>query len=148
METNYSSKQIANWRRVRMNIESDLNKLAKVDDKIKAINADYEEKAAALKAKYDSKIKDMMVEAETLHNMIDVQEYPVKVATGGFTTQEIFVKNWIVSDKVDANGHQIRKATYDLRYPETILPPTPADCGSVPYEQGIIDNSEPTYSHE
>ena len=119
---NFTQKQIANWRRVRQNIEADLTKLAKVDEKIQSIQADYEEKAQALKAKYEEKIKDIQTEAETLRQMIDIQETPVKVATGGFTTQDIFVKEWQVNDKVDANGKQIRKAVYNLRYPETIVP--------------------------
>ena len=122
MENKFSQKQIANWRRVRQNIEADLTKLAKVDEKIQSIQADYEEKAQALKAKYEEKIKDIQTEAETLRQMIDIQETPVKVATGGFTTQDIFVKDWQVNDKVDANGKQIRKAVYNLRYPETIVP--------------------------
>ena len=123
MENKFSQKQIANWRRVRQNIEADLTKLANVDEKIQSIQADYEEKAQALKAKYEEKIKDIQTEAETLRQMIDIQETPVKVATGGFTTQDIFVKEWQVNDKVDANGKQIRKAIYVLRYPETIVPP-------------------------
>ena len=122
MENKFSQKQIANWRRVRQNIEADLVKLNKVDEKIQSIQADYEEKAQALKAKYEEKIKDIQTEAETLRQMIDIQETPVKVATGGFTTQDIFVKEWQVNDKVDANGKQIRKAVYNLRYPETIVP--------------------------
>ena len=123
MENKFSQKQIANWRRVRQNIEADLIKLSKVDEKIQSMQAAYEEKIQALKTKYEEKIKDVYAEAETLRQMIDIQEAPVKVATGGFTTQEIFVKVTVVSDKVDANGRQLRKNVYSLRYPETIVPP-------------------------
>ena len=140
MENKFSQKQIANWRRVRQNIEADLTKLAKVDEKIQSIQADYEEKAQALKAKYEEKIKDIQTEAETLRQMIDIQETPVKVATGGFTTQDIFVKDWQVNDKVDANGKQIRKAVYVLRYPETIVPLVETEGSTVINEP--VENNE------
>ena len=140
MENKFSQKQIANWRRVRQNIEADLIKLNKVDEKIQSIQADYEEKAQALKAKYEEKIKDIQTEAETLRQMIDIQETPVKIATGGFTTQDIFVKDWQVNDKVDANGKQIRKAIYTLRYPETIVPPVKTESSTVINES--VENNE------
>ena len=140
MENKFSQKQIANWRRVRQNIEADLVKLNKVDEKIQSIQADYEEKAQALKAKFDEKIKDIQTEAETLRQMIDIQETPVKVATGGFTTQDIFAKEWQVNDKVDANGKQIRKAVYVLRYPETIVPPVETEGSTVINEP--VENNE------
>ena len=97
----FSQKQIANWRRIAMNVNSDVIKLEKLEAKINELN----------------------IEAETLRNMIDMQEYPVKMATGGFTTSDIFVKNVVTTDKVDANGRAIKKTTYDLKYPSTILPP-------------------------
>ena len=140
MENKFSQKQIANWRRVRQNIEADLIKLAKVDEKIQSIQADYEEKAQALKAKYEEKIKDIQTEAETLRQMIDIQETPVKVATGGFTTQDIFAKEWQVNDKVDTNGKQIRKAIYVLRYPETIVPLVETEGSTVINEP--VENNE------
>ena len=140
MENKFSQKQIANWRRVRQNIEADLTKLAKVDEKIQSIQADYEEKAQALKTKYEEKIKDIQTEAETLRQMIDIQETPVKVATGGFTTQDIFAKEWQVNDKVDTNGKQIRKAIYVLRYPETIVPPVETESSTVINES--VENNE------
>ena len=140
MENKFSQKQIANWRRVRQNIEADLTKLAKVDEKIQSIQADYEEKAQALKAKYEERIKDIQTEAETLRQMIDIQETPVKVATGGFTTQDIFAKEWQVNDKVDTNGKQIRKAIYVLRYPETIVPPVETESSTVINES--VENNE------
>ena len=98
---NFTQKQIANWRRIAMNVNSDVIKLEKLEAKINELN----------------------IEAETLRNMIDMQEYPVKMATGGYTTSDIFVKNVVTTDKVDANGRAIKKTTYELKHPESILPP-------------------------
>ena len=99
---NFTQKQIANWRRIAMNVNSDVIKRDKIQ----------------------SKIDELKIELDTLNNMIDMQEYPVKMATGGFTTSDIFVKNIVTTDKVDANGRAIKKTTYDLKWPESILPPT------------------------
>ena len=98
---NFTQKQIANWRRIAMNVNSDVIKRDKIQ----------------------SKIDELKVELDTLNQMIDMQEYPVKMATGGYTTSDIFVKNVVTTDKVDANGRAIKKTVYNLRYPSTILPP-------------------------
>jgi hypothetical protein len=99
---NFTQKQISNWRRIAMNVNSDVIKRDKIQ----------------------SKIDELKVELDTLNQMIDMQEYPVKMATGGYTTSDIFVKNVVTTDKVDANGRALKKTTYDLRWPESILPPT------------------------
>ena len=116
----FSQKQIANWRRIAMNVNSDVIKLEKLEAKINELN----------------------IEAETLRNMIDMQEYPVKMATGGFTTSDIFVKNVVTTDKVDANGRAIKKTTYDLRFPDSVLPPVPEPSMSAPIENNIVNTIE------
>ena len=113
---NFTQKQIANWRRIAMNVNSDVIKRDKIQ----------------------SKIDELKIELETLNNMIDMQEYPVKMATGGYTTSDIFVKNVVTTDKVDANGRALKKTTYDLRWPESVLPPvmdTKDDVPNMPIEE-------------
>lgn len=105
-ENKFSSKQIANWRRIRVNIESDLNSLKKIQEKIDAETVKYNEKIAKLN-------KD----AEDLQKMIDLQEYPVKMATG-YTSQQLFVKETVVSDKVASDGRTIKKTVYNFVIPE------------------------------
>lgn len=116
----FSQKQIANWRRIAMNVNSDVIKLEKLEAKINELNT----------------------EAETLRNMIDMQEYPVKMATGGFTTSDIFVKNVVATDKVDVNGRAIKKTTYDLRFPDSVLPPVPEPSMPAPIENNIVNTIE------
>ena len=105
-ENKFSNKQIANWRRIRVNIESDLNSLKKIQEKIDAETVKYNEKIAKLN-------KD----AEDLQKMIDLQEYPVKMATG-YTSQQLFVKDTVVSDKVTSDGRTIKKTIYNFVMPE------------------------------
>ena len=97
---NFTQKQIANWRRIAMNVSSDVIK----------------------RDKLQMKINEMNEELAQLNEIIEMQEYPVKMATGGYTTSDIFIKNVVTTDKVDANGRAIKKTTYDLKWPETILP--------------------------
>jgi DhnA family fructose-bisphosphate aldolase class Ia len=98
---NFTQKQIANWRRIAMNVNSDVIKRDKLQQKINEMNE----------------------ELKNLNEIIEMQEYPVKMATGGYTTSDIFVKNVVTTDKVDANGRAIKKTTYELKHPESILPP-------------------------
>ena len=115
---NFTQKQIANWRRIAMNVNSDVIKRDKIQ----------------------SKIDELKIELETLNNMIDMQEYPVKMATGGYTTSDIFVKNVVTTDKVDANGRPIKKTTYDLRWPESILPPTTENVAASEAIEEAVNN--------
>ena len=113
---NFTQKQIANWRRIAMNVNSDVIKRDKLQQKINEMNE----------------------ELAQLNEIIEMQEYPVKMATGGYTTSDIFVKNVITTDKVDANGRALKKTTYDLRWPESVLPPvmdTKDDVPNMPIEE-------------
>ena len=113
---NFTQKQIANWRRIAMNVNSDVIK----------------------RDKLQMKINEMNEELAQLNEIIEMQEYPVKMATGGYTTSDIFVKNVITTDKVDANGRALKKTTYDLRWPESVLPPvmdTKDDVPNMPIEE-------------
>ena len=113
---NFTQKQIANWRRIAMNVNSDVIK----------------------RDKLQMKINEMNEELAQLNEIIEMQEYPVKMATGGYTTSDIFVKNVVTTDKVDANGRALKKTTYDLRWPESVLPPvmdTKDDVPNMPTEE-------------
>ena len=115
---NFTQKQIANWRRIAMNVNSDVIKRDKLQQKINEMNE----------------------ELKALDEMIEMQEYPVKMATGGFTTSDIFVKNVVTTDKVDANGRPLKKTTYDLRWPESILPPTTENVASSEAIEEAVNN--------
>ena len=114
---NYTEKQIANWRRIRVSIDPYLTNLEKINDKIEAEKIKYEEKVAKLTN-----------EAEDLRKTIEMYEYPVQAMTGGYTTQDIFVKEVVTNDKVAADGRTIRKSVYSLRFPDTIVPPANPGC--------------------
>lgn len=101
----FTSKQIANWKRTAMNVNANVVKREKLNEKM----------------------KDLQAEINVLTAAIDLEEAPVKAVTG-FTTSDIFIKTVTDTGKVDANGRAIKVTKYELRYPETILPPTEEVC--------------------
>lgn len=70
-----------------------------------------------------SKITDLQKELESVNARIDLNQATVKMDTNGFTTDDIFNREIIVSEKVDKNGYPIKTPKYVLKYPETIIPP-------------------------
>lgn len=96
----FSERQIAAWKRIAMNVNSDVTKRDK------------------LVAKRD----ELQKEIDKLNRIIELNEMPVMEATNGYTTSELFVKKVIESDKVDKDGRPIKTTRYELRYPETIVP--------------------------
>lgn len=119
----FTSKQIANFKRVAMNVNSDVTKRNKLVEKRDALQK----------------------EIDRLNEIIELNELPVKKATGGYTTEELFIKKVEDSGKVDANGHAIKITKYELRYPETIIPVVPVIEENVQndnFEENISENAD------
>ena len=100
METKFTERQIAACRRIAANVYPDITKIEKLN----------------------AKIADLQKEAADIQRLIDTQEAYIKELTGGYTASDLFVKEYVVSDKVDANGRPQKRAVYNLRYPETFVP--------------------------
>ena len=96
----FTSKQIAAWRRIAMNVNTDVTKRNKLIEKR----------------------DELQREIDRLNKIIELNELPVKEMTGGYTTEELFVKVVTETDKVDKDGRTIKTTSYQLRYPETIVP--------------------------
>lgn len=96
----FTSKQIANWKRTAMNVNANVVKREKLNEKMKALQE----------------------EINVLTAAIDLEEAPVKAVTGGYTTSDIFVKTVTDTGKVDANGRAIKVTKYELRYKDSVLP--------------------------
>lgn len=99
MKKLFSKFQIASFKRIAQNI----NPLVREQQKLA-------KKIAELQEKFESN-----------QRQIDAYEAPVREATGGFTTDDIVVRD--VIEGVDKNGKPIKTVAYRLRFPETIVPP-------------------------
>ena len=96
----FTSKQIAAWKRIAMNVNADVVR----------------------REKLIAKCNELQKEIDQLNRIIDLNEAPVKEATGGYTTDVLFTKVVTETGKVDKDGRPLKMTKYELRYPDTILP--------------------------
>lgn len=78
----------------------------------------------ANKEKIEEKIKNLQAALETEQAMIDAFNAPIKVATGGYGVEDLVIK--IEKTYTDKNGREVNTVTYELKYPDTVIPPTEA----------------------
>lgn len=73
------------------------------------------------KEKISAEIQKLQEELESLQNQIEAYQGPVREATGGFTTEDIIVREVSVSG-TDKKGNPIKVTSYKLKYPDTVVP--------------------------
>lgn len=106
METKVFSKfEVARMKRTAQNVNQFLTKRNKLQNQI-------------------TEIQD---EIDKLNELIEVTDAPTKVMTGGYGTEDIFNKVVTPTDKLTKGGKVITVTTYELKYPDTIIPPTTED---------------------
>lgn len=108
MNKQFTQKTIAQWKRIAANVNADVISRDKIIVKITELNEKLQE----------------------LNTRIELQEAPVKLVTNGFTTSDILQKVVEETGKFDKEGRPLKSTKYVLKYPETILPPTP-DAGEI-----------------
>lgn len=78
------------------------------------------------KERIDAKIAELEAEKASLQPIIDSFQGPIKEMTGGYTTEDLVVKEVVHTGKIDAsNGKEILNTRYVLKYPETVVPVIP-----------------------
>lgn len=106
METKVFSKfEVARMKRTAQNVNQFLTKRNKLQNQI-------------------TEIQD---EIDKLNELIEVTDAPTKVMTGGYGTEDIFNKVVTPTDKLTKTGKVITVTTYELKYPDTIIPPATED---------------------
>jgi hypothetical protein len=111
------------------------------------------------KEKIDAKIAELEAEKATLQPIIDSFQGPIKEMTGGFTTEDLVIKETVGTGKIDEKGKEIMQTRYVLKYPETVIPveaSSEAASGDVAQEeipeelikeqaeaQAEVDNADP-----
>ena len=61
-------------------------------------------------------------ELDTINASIEAADAPTKAMTGGYGSEELFIKEVTDTGKVDKNGTPIKNSKFVLKYPETIIP--------------------------
>lgn len=113
----FSKTQIASFKRTAQNVYPLVRKKEKL---VKQINAE-------------------MAELTDIEAQIDAQQGYVKSVTGGYTTEDIIIREVTDTGKLDKNGNPVRVTTFKLKYPDTIIPPTEErEPVHAPEEEGIL----------
>ncbi len=74
------------------------------------------------KTKLLEEMADMNAELQSIEAQIAGYQIPIKEATGGYTTEDLIVRKITDTGKTDKEGRPIKQTTYELKYPETIVP--------------------------
>ena len=76
------------------------------------------------KQKLLAKKNEIDAELEFIQEQIEQYEAPIKKVTGGYGTEDLIERVVEATDKTDKNGNVVKVTKWNLRYPETIVPPT------------------------
>lgn len=96
------------------------------------------------KQKLQAEIADREAELESIQKQLETYEAPIKEATGGYSTEDLIVRTVEVTDKTDKDGKPVKSTKWNLKYPDTIIPPTEetAEADMVSEAAGSIENIE------
>lgn len=128
MEKKLNQMQLGIVKRIAQNVNSNFEKVAKLNEKIVAL----------------------VEERDTLQAMIDEMEAPVIRMTGGYKSTDLYDKVIIPQFNEDGTpklndktGYQVKTTKYVLKYPDTILPveekaeTVNEDCGPATVEEAV-----------
>ena len=116
----FSKIEISVIKSTAKNVAPFVSKKAKVDVQI----AEVKEKMQKV---LDEKLKKLEAEKAGYQSIIDSMNQAVKQITGGYTTEDLIVVTKEGTGQMAENGKEIMKTCYNLKYPETVVPPTTED---------------------
>ena len=77
----------------------------------------------AKKEKIDAEIARLQEEKKSVQPLIDAFQGPIKAMTGGYTTEDLVVKELVKTGNIDKKtGKEIISTRFVLKYPETVVP--------------------------
>ena len=74
------------------------------------------------KEKLVNQITECEQELKSIQTQIDAFQGPIKEMTGGYTTEDLVVREVSVTDKLDKEGKLVKVTKWVLRYPDTVIP--------------------------
>lgn len=97
----FSKFEIAALKRTAENVDRYISKRDRILEKIN---------------KLDSELREIL-------QLLEIADAPTKATTGGYGSEDLFEKVVIDTGKVDKKGNPIKITKFNLKHPETILPP-------------------------
>lgn len=94
------------------------------------------------KQKLLAKKNEIDSELEFIQEQIEQYEAPIKKVTGGYGTEDLIERVVEATDKTDKNGNVVKVTKWNLRYPETIVPPTENAEPVMPAEETETEETE------
>jgi hypothetical protein len=79
------------------------------------------------KHKIMAKMSELAKELNSLIAQQEAWESAIKEMTGGYTTEQLVDKVVTSDGTKDKNGNEIKITKYVLKYPNSVVPPTPTD---------------------
>ena len=92
------------------------------------------------KQKLQKSIEEEQARIAELDAQINALDGHIKEVTGGYGVEDLIIRNVINTGKTDKDGKPIKITKWELRYPETIVPPTEVEQ---PTEEVEETNQEP-----
>ena len=96
------------------------------------------------KQKLQAEIVDREKELESIQKQLETYEAPIEEATGGYGTEDLIVRIVEVTDKTDKDGKPVKSTKWNLKYPDTIIPPVEetAEADMAPEIAESVENVE------
>lgn len=100
------------------------------------------------KEKLVNQITECEQELKSIQTQIDAFQGPIKEMTGGYTTEDLVVREVSVTDKLDKEGKPVKVTKWVLRYPDTVIP-VEQEEQEVPEEaESVVGNIPPVTPNE
>lgn len=100
------------------------------------------------KEKLVNQITECEQELKSIQIQIDAFQGPIKEMTGGYTTEDLVVREVSVTDKLDKEGKPVKVTKWVLRYPDTVIP-VEQEEQEVPEEaESVVGNIPPVVPNE
>lgn len=102
------------------------------------------------KQKLQAEIVDREKELESIQKQLETYEAPIKEATGGYGTEDLIVRIVEVTDKTDKDGKPVKSTKWNLKYPDTIIPPVEetAEADMAPETAESVESVEAEIAEE
>ena len=98
----FSKFEIAALKRTAENVDRYISKRDRIMEKIN---------------KLDSELQEVL-------ELLKIADAPTKAITGGYGSEDLFEKIITDTGKLDKNGNPVKITKFNLKYPDTVLPPT------------------------
>ena len=124
----FSKIEISVIKSTAKNVAPFVTKKAKVDEQIAATKE-------KIQKMLEEKLQKLEAEKAGYQSIIDSMNQAVKQITGGYTTEDLITVTKEGTGQMGENGKEIMKTVYNLKYPETVVPPTTEGMAGSDYDK-------------